>query len=195
MRFAALLLLATTSVAAIAASPATTPDPRLKGSYKFNEGGWTYVHLQGTPDEIGFQHGYLLAREIEDNVHVYTVTAPREDKRPWSFFREAGKTILWPHLDAEYQAELKGIAEGLKAQGSKLDLWDIVALNGDHRTEQLLSSDAECEGAQAESAGGGGAGQVQRLCCDGVGDQGREDRDCAQQLVFVCGGRALDRGV
>ena len=131
MRFAALLLLATTSVAAIAASPATTPDARLKGSYKFNEGGWTYVHLQGTPDQVGFQHGYLLAREIEDNVRVYTVTAPHEDKRPWSFFLEAGKTILWPHLDAEYQAELKGIAEGLKARGSKLDLWDIVALNGD----------------------------------------------------------------
>ena len=103
----------------------------LAGGYKFNEGGWTYVHLEGTPEQVGFQHGYLLAREIEDNVHVYTVTAPHEDKRPWSFFREAGRTILWPHLDAEYQAELKGIVEGLHAQGSKLDLWDIVALNGD----------------------------------------------------------------
>jgi len=107
------------------------PDPRLNNAYKFNEGGWTYVHLQGTPEQIGFQHGYLLAREIEDNVHVYTVTAPQLDRRPWSFFREAGRTILWPHLDSEYQEELKGIAEGLKAQGSKLDLWDIVALNGD----------------------------------------------------------------
>ena len=106
-------------------------DPRLQGGYKFNEGGWTYVHLEGTPEQVGFQHGYLLAREIEDTVHVYTVTAPHEDKRPWSFFREAGKTVLWPHIDSEYQHELKGIAEGLKAQGSSLDLWDIVALNGD----------------------------------------------------------------
>src|SRR5579863_2722474 len=106
-------------------------DPRLEGSYKFNEGGWTYVHLEGTPEEIGFQHGYLLAREIEDNVHVYTISAPHEDKRPWSFFREAGKTVLWPHIEPEYQEELKGIVEGLHAQGSKLDLWDIVALNGD----------------------------------------------------------------
>jgi len=106
-------------------------DPRLQGGYKFNEGGWTYVHLEGTPEQVGFQHGYLLAREIEDNVHVYTVTAPHEDKRPWSFFRQAGKTVLWPHIDPEYQEELKGIAAGLKAQGSSLDLWDIVALNGD----------------------------------------------------------------
>ncbi len=106
-------------------------DPRLEGSYKFNEGGWMYVHLQGTPEQVGFQHGYLLAREIEDIVHVYTVAAQHEERRPWSFFREAGKSVLWPHLDAEYQAELKGIAAGLKAQGSTLDLWDLVALNGD----------------------------------------------------------------
>jgi hypothetical protein len=114
-----------------AVSAAQTSDPRLQGAYKFNEGGWTYVHLEGTPEQVGFQHGYLLAREIEDNEHVYTVTAPHADKRPWSFFRDAGKNVLWPHLDPEYQEELKGIAEGLHAQGSTLDLWDIVALNGD----------------------------------------------------------------
>ncbi len=32
-------------------------------------------------------------------------------------------------MEEEYRAELNGIAEGLKARGSKLDLWDIVALN------------------------------------------------------------------
>jgi len=139
---AVLLSIAASSKSSSAEKPAPQPkvekassqaaaDSRLKGGYKFNEGGWTYVHLEGTPEQVGFQHGYLLAREIEDNVHVYTLTAPHEDKRPWSFFRDAGKTVLWPHLDAEYQAELKGIVEGLQAQGSKLDLWDIVALNGD----------------------------------------------------------------
>ena len=139
MRLAALLVLATASVAtfgasstALAAAPAAAaPDPRLGNAYKFHEGGWTYVHLAGTPEEIGFQHGYLLAREIEDNVHVYSVEAVNLDKRPWEFFRQAGKNVLWPKLDAEYQEELKGIAEGLKAQGSKVDLWDVVAINGD----------------------------------------------------------------
>ena len=124
LAFIALLL-------AVSATAFAASDPRLSNAYKFNEGGWTYVHLQGTPEQVGFQHGYLLAREIEDNVHVYMVTAPKLDKRPWSFFRDAGKTVLWPHLDSEYQEELKGIAEGLKAQGSTIDLWDIVALNGD----------------------------------------------------------------
>ena len=89
----------------------------LHGAYKFNEGGWTYVHLEGTPEQVGFQHGYLLAREIEDNVHVYQVEAPHDYKREWSFFREAAKNILWPHLDAEYQQELKGIAAGPEGAG------------------------------------------------------------------------------
>ena len=127
MRLSVLFLGA--SVAVAAASPVLA-NPLLKGSYKFDEGGWTYVHLQGTPEQIGFQHGYLLAREIEDNVHVYQVESPHRADRDWSFLRDAAQTVLWPHIDAEYQQELQGIAEGLHAQGSALDLWDVVALNG-----------------------------------------------------------------
>jgi len=124
MRLAAALLLAAATLSARAA------DPRLADSYKFNQSGWTYVHLAGTPEQIGFQHGYLMAKEIDDNVHVYAVEAPNLYQRDWEFFRNAGKTILWPHIEPEYQAELKGIAEGLKAAGAKSDLWDVVAING-----------------------------------------------------------------
>ena len=85
----------------------------------------TYLHLQGTPEQIGFQHGYLLAREIEDTLHVYTVEAPHNDKRDWSFFRDSAQKVLWPHLDPEYQQELRGIVAGLRAQGSPLDLWEL----------------------------------------------------------------------
>jgi hypothetical protein len=134
MRLAPLLVLAATFAAFPASASAADDghsDARLHGSYKFNEGGWTYVHLEGTPEQIGFQHGSLLAREIEDNVHVYEVEAPNDYKRNWKFFRDAAQKVLWPHVDPEYQEELKGIAEGLHAQGSALDLWDVVALNGD----------------------------------------------------------------
>jgi Phospholipase B len=131
MRFPALFLAACIAIACNAAAGAADHenDPRLKGSYKFNEDGWTYVHLQGTPGQIGFQHGYLLAPEIEDNINVYQVEAPHHAKREWNFFRDTAQNILWPHIDAEYQEELKGIVEGLQARGSSLDLWDVVALN------------------------------------------------------------------
>jgi hypothetical protein len=134
MRVTPVLVLATALTAIFAATTAAARDhendPRLRGAYKFDDGGWTYVHLEGDPEQIGFQHGYLLAREIADNVHVYQVEAPHQYKHGWRFFRDAAQNVLWPHLDAEYQQELNGIAEGLHAKGSALDLWDIVALNG-----------------------------------------------------------------
>ena len=36
-------------------------DPRLARAYRFPQSGWTYVHLEGSPADIGFQHGALLA--------------------------------------------------------------------------------------------------------------------------------------
>ena len=50
----------------LAAMAASQPDPRLEKAYRFQQGGWTYVHLEGSPTEIGYQHGYLLAPEIQD---------------------------------------------------------------------------------------------------------------------------------
>ncbi len=41
-------------------------DPRLRDAYRFDQAGWMYVHLEGAPDRVGFQHGYLLAPEIAD---------------------------------------------------------------------------------------------------------------------------------
>src|SRR2546430_17289484 len=50
--------------------PTLSEDDRLKGSYKFERNGWIYVHLQGSPEQIGYQHGKLLAKEIEDLLRV-----------------------------------------------------------------------------------------------------------------------------
>ena len=126
-------LMFSVTVFAAPAKPAApthaSTDPRLQNSYKFNEGGWTYVHLQGSPEQVGFQHGYLLAHEIDDNLAVYKLEGSHNDHRPWSWFRETGKSIFWPRVEPEYQSEMKGIAAGLAAAGSKTDLWDILALN------------------------------------------------------------------
>src|SRR5256886_9086157 len=45
---------------------AAASDPRLKSASRFEQGGWIYVHLEGDPGTVGYQHGYLLAPEIED---------------------------------------------------------------------------------------------------------------------------------
>jgi hypothetical protein len=107
----------------------TAKDPRLARSYSFDRGGWKYVHLEGTPEQIGYQHGYLLAAEIADTLAVLKLEDTHSTKRDWQFFRDASKNMLWPHIDDEYQRELTGIAEGAKAKGVQVDVWDIVAMN------------------------------------------------------------------
>jgi hypothetical protein len=104
-------------------------DPRLQKAWRFQRGGWTYVHLEGSPAEIGYQHGYLLAPEIEDAFQAVKLLDTHNTKRDWDFFRSTAREVLWPHIDAEYQQELQGIADGLKARGVTMDVWDVVALN------------------------------------------------------------------
>jgi Phospholipase B len=105
-------------------------DPRLKNTYSFERGGWVYVHLEGDPATIGFQHGFMLASEIQDAFPAVSALMRHNTQRDWPFFRQVAREQLWPKLDPEYQQELQGIAEGLHARtGSQLDVYDIVALN------------------------------------------------------------------
>src|ERR1700722_1732023 len=120
------------------APPRTPPAPLVRDSiydtaegkgYRFDRDGWTYVHLEGSPHEIGYQHGYLLADEISEGFAAARLEMTYKSQRNWDFFRRAARNMLWPRLDPEYQAEIQGIADGLAAQKVKLDVEDIVALN------------------------------------------------------------------
>ena len=124
--FAALLL----ALAFTLVSREPQHDPRLKKASRATErSGWIQVHLEGTPSEIGFQHGYLLAPEIQDNFKDISTEMTHDEKKDWKFFRKTAQEVFWPHIEQEYRQELTGIAEGLKAHGGTLDVWDIVAMN------------------------------------------------------------------
>ena len=121
-----------------AASPKAAPAPRAQNTvyeitqdkgYRFDRGGWIYVHLEGSPHDIGYQHGYLLAPEIADAFERVRLEMTHDTGRNWDFFRRAAREMLWPKIDPEYQAELHGIVDGLQARGDKLDIWDVVAFN------------------------------------------------------------------
>jgi hypothetical protein len=109
--------------------PTISEDDRLKGSYRLERNGWIYVHLEGSPEQIGYQHGKLLSREIEDLLRVTKIFLEHETKRNWEFYRKASQDILWPKIEPEYQRELDGIVKSLNDSGVKADRWDVVALN------------------------------------------------------------------
>ena len=105
-------------------------DPRLKKAFRAPErNGWIMVRLEGSPGQIGFQHGYLLAPEIEDTFKDISIESAHDEKRDWEFFRATARDVFWPHIEQEYRDELTGIVEGLNARSVKLDIWDVVALN------------------------------------------------------------------
>ena len=124
--------LAVTVLLALSASVlhAETVPKELKGAFRLaKKNGWTYVHLQGTAHQIGFQNGYLLAPEIQDLLQVVRLEAEHDYKKDWDFFRDAAQNIFWPHIEQEYREELQGIADGAVAHGSKLDVWDVIGIN------------------------------------------------------------------
>ena len=105
--------------------------PSLHGAYRFERAHWIYVHLDGTPHQIGFEHGYLLAPEIQGALRAVSLDNTHKTHRSWQFFRDTAKNIYWPHIETEYREELQGITDGLHAHGvHNIDLWDVVALNG-----------------------------------------------------------------
>jgi Phospholipase B len=105
-------------------------DPaRLKGSSRSEKDGWIYVHIEGSPEAIGYQHGYLLADEIADLLRVTKPFLEKTTKRDWAFYRDASRKMLWKGIDDEYRREIDAIVEGLSARGVKADRWDLVALN------------------------------------------------------------------
>jgi hypothetical protein len=101
----------------------------LKGSARVEQNGWIFVHLEGPPSQLGYQHGYLLAAEIADLLRVEKPMLQHATKRDWNFYRDAAERVLWPKTDPEYQQEIDGIVAGLTAHGGTADRWDIVALN------------------------------------------------------------------
>jgi hypothetical protein len=136
---AVLAALATPAPKASQAVPATATapaDPRLAGASRSETNGWIVVQLSGAPSEIGYQHGRLLAPEIADALAVAKLSFTHDGKRDWAFYRKAAETVFWPRVDAEYRDEIRGIAEG-----SGLDVWDVVALNAtlefSYYTDQL----------------------------------------------------------
>jgi hypothetical protein len=112
-------------------------NPRLANASRFDKNGWIYVHLEGSPRDIGYQHGYLLAGEIDDLIRGFKTTLPHASGKDWAFYRAAvGKLGFWDKIDKEYQEEITGIAEGLKDKGKHYDVTDLVVLNANIELSQ-----------------------------------------------------------
>jgi hypothetical protein len=102
---------------------------RLAKASREDKNGWVYVHLEGSPPDIGYQHGYLLANEIDTTIQAISYFLQHETKKDWQFYRNCAGSFLWNKLEPEYKAEINGIVAGLNAKQMKYDSLDLTALN------------------------------------------------------------------
>jgi hypothetical protein len=104
-------------------------------AYRYPRGGWLYVHIEGAPYERGYQHGYLLAREIEQYIDRCAAQLDAKSKATaWNNGRTVANALFLRGFDKEILTEMKGIAEGAaaavaKVNGRTIDLVDVVTLN------------------------------------------------------------------
>ena len=121
--------------------------------FRYDEGGWSFVHIEGEPYERGVQYGRLVASELTkflDKLAVLQDSANPE--KGWANFRVMADSMMLRKYDPEFLEEMKGIADGAAKAGAifrgrAVDLLDIVTANSAIDLGELSSANRVSETA------------------------------------------------
>jgi hypothetical protein len=84
----------------------------LAKAERHEKAGWIYLHIEGAPQQRGFQHGYLLAKEIAEAIRVTAAQWQHESSFDWAWLKRKTNGFIDRGVDPENRAEMTGIAEG-----------------------------------------------------------------------------------
>jgi hypothetical protein len=101
----------------------------LAKAERHDKNGWSYLHVEGEPRERGFQHGYLLAREIAESLRVRRIIWAYESGMDWKWLADKAATLFVPKIDPENLAEIDGIVDGMAAAGVSSTRAELIAHN------------------------------------------------------------------
>jgi len=104
--------------------------PETGKGYRFDRNGWIYIHIEGDPHERGYQHGYLVAPELQEILRSLKYLTYWNSGMQWEFFVEAGEKLFVDRVDQEFLDEIKGIADGAKDAGVDVTWQEILTWNG-----------------------------------------------------------------
>ncbi|QRO02296.1 hypothetical protein JRI60_26435 [Archangium violaceum] len=103
--------------------------------FRYDDGGWKFVHIEGEPYERGLQYGQLMADDIVVFMEKLGYRKNRQDSaNGWAQLRLLTDSLFLRKFEPEFLEEMKGIADGANKGGAKykdreLDLLDVVTLN------------------------------------------------------------------
>jgi hypothetical protein len=107
--------------------PKYTPDNK---GYLYDKDGWVYIHIEGSPAERGFQHGWLLADYIQQTIDLNSNKIMATQGVEWSYLKENALRMWSDKINPEYISELEGIVAGAKDRGATFDYGDLITWNG-----------------------------------------------------------------
>ena len=112
-------------------------------AYRYPAAGWIYLHIEGQPYERGYQHGYLMSREIPE--YLKRCAAVLGSKDHWDDYRTTVNALFLRGFDREILEEMRGIAVGASDAGARwsdrrIDMLDIAVANTTVELGELASA-------------------------------------------------------
>lgn len=149
--------------------------------YRKEKNGWIFVHVEGSPADLGYNYGYLLADEIISAVTEAKSLIEVQTGVSWDFFLNDELSIIhnWKRslesfIYYDFYTEIRNIAAGVKAARptSTISVDDIILWNGyeeltDYWFPTVASQIYQKMGGQRS---GGAEMQTHKHFCSGASD-------------------------
>ena len=125
--------------------PVTAAGARIGAAYRVDRDGWQFVHIEGSPADRGWQHGWLLASEIRAAISSIKQLIWLDSATEFGWWAENANAMWLDKLKSdsggslggfgvEILDELQGIVDGANARFDELAPWltlqDLLGWNG-----------------------------------------------------------------
>ena len=101
-------------------------DELLDGAWIRKDGMVTLLHVSGSHYQMGYQHGYLLSEQVQQNIRAYLANAPTDHNELLAIWQ-----TMEPDIPQQYKEELQGIADGANISYEDLCTAYTVIIYGD----------------------------------------------------------------
>lgn len=108
-----------------------TPDQQrmVAGAKRSSKAGWICLHIVGDASTRGFQHGYLLAEEIREELRIHRKAWSHRSGMSWEWLVARSAELMTPKVDPENLAEIDGMVAGLHVAGVSTTRDELIAYN------------------------------------------------------------------
>ncbi len=98
----------------------------------YEKDGWKYISIKGEPKDRGYAYGFLCAKDFKEIQKMLEFFIYESYGKKWEYFIEeinADFKEMTKKEFPEFYEEMKGIAEGCVAGGTKTTIDEIIAWN------------------------------------------------------------------